>query len=89
MNIGCQTTGGNVSCVATARFDREAAAKNSSDWLDRAAARFRLAMTLQIPVGYEDEEGFHCGMHHAEEKPSQSLNRKLNCQWQKNFDPGA
>lgn len=32
-----------------------------TDWLHEAAARFCSAITLQVPVGYEDEEGFHCG----------------------------
>jgi hypothetical protein len=31
------------------------------DWLHSATARFRAAITLQIPVGYQDETGFHYG----------------------------
>jgi len=35
------------------------------DWLREAAARFRLAIALQVPVGYQDATGFHQGVPHA------------------------
>jgi len=34
----------------------------ADDWLQEAAARFRSAITLQIPVGYQDANGFHQGI---------------------------
>jgi len=34
-------------------------AHTSQALLQQAAARFRSAITLQIPVGFEDERGFH------------------------------
>jgi hypothetical protein len=62
MNIGCQISEESASRLATARLDRAPAAYDDADWLDRAATQFRLAMTLQIPVGFEDEAGFHYGV---------------------------
>jgi len=34
----------------------------TDDWLCQTAARFRSAITLQIPVGYQDATGFHRGV---------------------------
>ena len=35
--------------------------RQRSGWFGRAAAMLRLAGLLRVPVGYEDETGFHCG----------------------------
>jgi hypothetical protein len=32
------------------------------DWLHEATARFRSAITLQIPIGFQDRDGFHSGL---------------------------
>jgi hypothetical protein len=45
------------------------------DWLRKAAVRFRSAMTLQVPVGYEDEAGFHYG-HERGYEPQRILTTK-------------
>ena len=37
------------------------------DWLHQAAARFRSAITLRIPVGYQDETGFNYGWQRERE----------------------
>jgi hypothetical protein len=58
MIIGRQASEKRASRLATARFDRESAAPDAASWL---------AMTLQIPVGFEDEAGFHCGVQQTQE----------------------
>jgi hypothetical protein len=43
----------NASRMATARYDYESVGQGSSVE--------RLAMILRIPLGYQDDAGFHCG----------------------------
>ena len=52
----------SASPLATARYDdRETAGKRVSESLSRFASAIKLAAILRVPVGYEDETGFHCG----------------------------
>jgi hypothetical protein len=66
MSIGCQVSEKYANRLATARMDRAAEVQASADWLDRLAMQFRLAMTSRIPMGFEDEAGFHFGAEPAE-----------------------
>jgi len=51
-----------ASRLATARYDdRGPDGKGVSGKSGRIASVFGLATVLQVPVGYEDETGFHCG----------------------------
>jgi len=47
-------------------------AGESNVWLDRLTARFRAAILFQVPVGYEDEDGFHHAAEDAQQKESTS-----------------
>lgn len=67
MSLGCQVSEERSSRLATARSDRESAVRNGSDSLNQAARQFRLAMIFQIPVGYEDDTGFHRGVQRVQE----------------------
>jgi hypothetical protein len=52
----------SASRLATARYDdRESAGGGASEALSRIASALKLARVLRVPVGYEDETGFHCG----------------------------
>jgi hypothetical protein len=75
MNFGrCSTE--RCAATVTARKDETfTSTGHPDDWLHKAAARFRSAITLQIPVGYEDETGFHCvpcGIREAEPSKHES-----------------
>jgi len=61
MNVSYQASDTNTSPLATARYDRESKERRLSDGLRQKGHPLRLAMILQIPVGYEDETGFHNG----------------------------
>jgi hypothetical protein len=61
MSLDGQALDGSASRLATARYDRGSAGGNGSENLASVARRFRLAMIFKIPVGYEDEKGFHRG----------------------------
>jgi hypothetical protein len=67
MSIGCHVSNKSASPLATARADRRPELQASADWLDRLARQFRAAMIFQIPVGFQDEAGFHCGDYQTEE----------------------
>ena len=58
MNIGCQNSGKSGDRLATARLDRAAAVYDEADWLVGWPSN-SLAMTSQVPMGFEDEAGFH------------------------------
>ena len=58
MNRGCHTS--ETPSKSPARFDHAFAQTNEGQWLDRAVAQFLAAISFQIPVGYQDEAGFHC-----------------------------
>ena len=55
MKLGRKDSTEGVSKPAAARYDSE------SDAASRNGLRFHLAGFWQVPVGYEDETGFHCG----------------------------
>jgi hypothetical protein len=67
MSLGRKALAHLASRLATARCDqRESADASSGESPNRPAKRFGLATLLQVPVGYEDELGFHCGQPQVE-----------------------
>jgi hypothetical protein len=66
MNIGCQTSSKCAAQSATARLDREFAAQTVGGWFDLARTKIQTAAIFQVPVGYEDDAGFHCGIQRLE-----------------------
>jgi hypothetical protein len=69
MSIGCQVSEKYANRLATARLDRAPEVRENADWLDRLARQFRLAMTSRIPMGFEDEAGFHFGDEPGHQAP--------------------
>ena len=65
MMTSSQILGNKISAAATARLDREFAGWNRKHWLRQIAGKVRLAIIWQIPVGFEDETGFHLGVQPA------------------------
>jgi hypothetical protein len=61
MNVGCQVSEKCAACLATARSAPGSADLPGQDFLDRATAHFRSNIAFQVPVGFEAEDGFHCG----------------------------
>jgi len=61
MIFGRQASETNTSPLARARYDREPAKENGSETHGQAAGGFSWAALLQVPLGYEDDTGFHCG----------------------------
>jgi hypothetical protein len=61
MNVGGEDANENAGRMATARADQSSTSEAKSDWLSRTTGTLRLGTILQVPVGYEDEAGFHCG----------------------------
>ena len=56
-----------VSVAGPARLDRgfakrESAEQNLENWLHQVAVKIGLALSRRIPVGFEDEAGFHLGV---------------------------
>jgi hypothetical protein len=67
---GSQILRGRISAGATARLDRrfadrEFAERNLESWLHQVAGKIRWAISRRIPVGFEDETGFHLGVQPA------------------------
>jgi hypothetical protein len=67
MITGSQYLRNRVSAGATARLAHgftgpEFAERNLETWLHQVAAKIRHAISRQIPVGFEDETGFHLGV---------------------------
>jgi hypothetical protein len=60
MNFGSRLSEKSAALAFTERTSPDAA-NPPDDWLQRSTARFRAAITLQIPVGFQDEKGFHSG----------------------------
>jgi len=58
-----------TSQLATARYDRRSAAESGSENPGQTASVFSWAALLQVPVGYEDDTGFHCGEPQVPELP--------------------
>jgi hypothetical protein len=52
--------------------DRKSASGEAAETLGQTTGSFRLAMILQIPVGYQDESGFHRGEPRGTETGSDS-----------------
>jgi hypothetical protein len=55
------------SVASQARLDRrfagrEPAGQNLENWFDQVAGTIRLALSRRVPVGFEDETGFHLGV---------------------------
>jgi hypothetical protein len=61
MSLGREALDLTKSRLATARFNCESAEEDGSAANGRHAGIFRLAGFWQVPVGYEDATGFHCG----------------------------
>jgi hypothetical protein len=62
-----QMPGKRVLLAGPARLDRrfaarEAAGQNLENWLHQVAGTIGLALYRRIPVGFEDEAGFHLGV---------------------------
>ena len=62
MITSSQILGNKISLAATARLDREFAGWNRKQWLRQIVGKIRLAIIWRIPVGFEDETGFHLGV---------------------------
>lgn len=58
--------------LRAARLDREPEAQARADWLKRAAAKLCSVFTTQIPVGFEDETGFHSDVLWTQEQRLQT-----------------
>ena len=68
-----------ASQLTTAGYDhRESAGQNRVESLDRPAKMFSLATILQVPVGYQDDLGFHCGQPQVEATGLGSLTDQHN-----------
>jgi hypothetical protein len=67
MSNGYQVPKKCANPLATARLDRESAGQGDSGSPEQAKLQYRLATILQVPVGYEDDTGFHCGQPQIEE----------------------
>jgi hypothetical protein len=61
MSLGRQASRPNQSKLATGRYDRESKAGSGLESHGAAASGFSWAALLEIPLGYEDDMGFHCG----------------------------
>jgi hypothetical protein len=67
MVTGSQIMRNRISAAGTARLDRGFTSQNRDDWLRQVAGKIRLAINRRIPVGFEDETGFHLGVQSARE----------------------
>jgi hypothetical protein len=70
MKLSGQAAENQASRLATARYDSASADAGGSNNSSRTASPFSLTTILQIPVGYEDEHGFHRGEPRVQEIPS-------------------
>ena len=61
MNFGRQVSEKSAAATLAREGETFTGTSQSDDWLHQAAAHFRSAITLQVPVGYQDEAGFHYG----------------------------
>jgi hypothetical protein len=67
MITGGQLLRNRVSVAGPARLDRRFAARepaeqNLENWLLQVAGSIRRALNRRVPVGFEDEAGFHLGV---------------------------
>ena len=65
MVTGSQIMRNRISAAGTARLDRGFASQDRNDWLRQVAGKICLAINRRIPVGFEDETGFHPGVQPA------------------------
>jgi hypothetical protein len=70
MMRGSQILRNRVSAGATARLDRghaepEFVERTLENWLHGVVAKIRFVISRRIPVGFEDETGFHLGFQPA------------------------
>jgi hypothetical protein len=61
MSLGRQASESAENRLTTVRVDRTSVLGEAAETPERMTGSFRLATILQIPVGYQDESGFHCG----------------------------
>ena len=60
--LGSQAKPGKISTAATVRANPEFAGWSRRRWLRQFTGRIHLAIAGRIPIGFEDEMGFHLGM---------------------------
>ena len=70
MMTGSQILRNRVSAGGTARLERGLAAPGFAEralenWLHHVVGKIRFAIGRRIPVGFEDETGFHLGIQPA------------------------
>lgn len=70
MNINVQVAENTASRLPTEGYSRESGGGVTLASLKCMARRFRRAVTLQVPVGYEDKTGFHRGELHTKHRPA-------------------
>jgi hypothetical protein len=78
MNLSGQAIKSGASQMATARYDCGSARPAAPRRLARSGHPLRLAMILQIPIGYEDETGFHRGEPRVQQTPPVFESEELN-----------
>jgi len=61
MSLGRQASEIGECRLTTVRVDRKSTTGTGAETRGRMTGPFRLATILQIPVGYQDESGFHRG----------------------------
>jgi len=61
MNFGSRLSEKSAALALTERTVASCPANPTDDWLHRSTARFRAAIMLQVPVGFQDRQGFHSG----------------------------
>jgi hypothetical protein len=67
MMTGSQVMRTRISAAGTARLDRGYASQDRDGWLRQVAGQIRVAIYRRIPVGFEDETGFHFGVQSVRE----------------------
>jgi len=63
--IGSHVILEKVPVAASARLDRRFVDGDTKNWLRQIKGKVRLAIIWRIPVGFEDETGFHLGVQQA------------------------
>jgi hypothetical protein len=61
MNFGSRLSEKSAALALTERAVASFPDNTPDDWLRRSTARFRAAIMLQVPVGFQDRQGFHSG----------------------------
>ena len=75
MMIGSHVIPEQVPVAATARLDRKFASRDRKDWLRQIRSKIQLAIIWRIPVGFEDETGFHLGVQQVHEDKAMDWER--------------